>query len=56
MRNVRRASGGPWFAAPILLRFDYQEDGGWYLAEDEVHSRYDEPLQLPDKGMEIWGP
>ena len=39
-----------------LPDFDYQADGGWYLAKDEVHSRYDAPLPVPDKGPEIWGP
>lgn len=39
-----------------LPAFDYQADGGWYLAEDEVHSRYDAPLSTPDGGSEIWGP
>lgn len=39
-----------------LPAFDYQADGGWYLAKDEVHSRYDAPLPVPDKGSEIWGP
>lgn len=39
-----------------LAKFDYQADGGWYLAEGEIHSRYDAPLSLPDKGSEIWGP
>lgn len=39
-----------------LPAFDYQADGGWNLAEDEVHSRYDAPLSFPDGGPEIWGP
>lgn len=39
-----------------LTPFDYQADGGWYLAEDEVHSRHDALLSVPDKGSEIWGP
>ena len=39
-----------------LPAFDYQADGGWYLAEDEIHSRYDAPLPVPDRGSEIWGP
>lgn len=39
-----------------LPAFDYQADGGWYLAEGEVHSPPDEPLVLPDGGTEIWGP
>lgn len=39
-----------------LTAFDYQTDGGWYLAEDEIHSRPDEPFAVPDKGSEIWGP
>ncbi|MEL7092183.1 MAG: hypothetical protein AAFN94_10665 [Pseudomonadota bacterium] len=39
-----------------LPAFDYETDGGWYLAEDEVHSKYDAPLSTPDAGSEIWGP
>lgn len=39
-----------------LTTFDYEADGGWYLAEDEIHSRYDAPLSAPDKGSETWGP
>ncbi len=39
-----------------LPDFDYQADGGWYLAEDELHSRHDAPLSVPDKGSETWGP
>ena len=39
-----------------LPAFDYREDGGWYLAEDEIRSRHDAPLQVPDQGTEIWGP
>jgi hypothetical protein len=39
-----------------LTPFNYETDGGWYLAEDEIHSRYDAPLSLPDKGDHIWGP
>jgi hypothetical protein len=40
----------------LLASFDYQADGGWYLARDEIHSRYDAPLSLPDKGDHVWGP
>ncbi|WP_271179998.1 hypothetical protein, partial [Paracoccus kondratievae] len=39
-----------------LSDFSYQADGGWYLAEDEIHSRYDAPLSTPDRGDQIWGP
>ncbi|KGJ05423.1 hypothetical protein SAMN04487972_106145 [Paracoccus halophilus] len=39
-----------------LTKFDYQADGGWYLAADEIHSRYDAPLSVPDRGDQIWGP
>ncbi|MFM2390671.1 MAG: hypothetical protein RLZZ437_2226 [Pseudomonadota bacterium] len=39
-----------------LAAFDFQIDGGWYLAQDEVHSRYDAPLSTPDRGDQIWGP
>ena len=39
-----------------LSDFSYQADGGWYLAEDELHSRYDAPLSTPDRGDQVWGP
>lgn len=39
-----------------LSAFSYQADGGWYLAEDEIHSRYDAPLAVPDRGDQVWGP
>lgn len=39
-----------------LPEFDYTADGGWYLAEDQLHSPWDSPLGVPDKGDEIWGP
>lgn len=39
-----------------LSDFSYQADGGWYLAEDEIHSRYDAPLSTPDRGDQVWGP
>ncbi|MCF3973321.1 hypothetical protein [Paracoccus salsus] len=39
-----------------LNAFDDAADGGWFLAADEIHSRYDAPLSAPDKGTEIWGP
>lgn len=39
-----------------LTKFDYHADGGWYLAEGELHSRYDAPLSVPDHGDQIWGP
>lgn len=39
-----------------LPKFDYEEDGGWYLAETETHSRHDAPPSVPDKGSEVWGP
>ncbi|MFC3569143.1 ankyrin repeat domain-containing protein [Paracoccus simplex] len=39
-----------------LSEFSYQADGGWYLAEDEIHSRYNAPLSVPDRGNQIWGP
>lgn len=39
-----------------LTSFDYDADGGWYLAESEVHSRYDAPLSVPDTGDHVWGP
>jgi len=39
-----------------LTSFDDHADGGWYLAEDETHSRYDAHLSLPDRGDHVWGP
>lgn len=39
-----------------LSDFSYPADGGWYLAEDEIHSRYDAPLSTPDRGDHVWGP
>lgn len=39
-----------------LSEFSYQADGGWYLTEDEIHSRYDAPLSVPDRGDHVWGP
>lgn len=39
-----------------LTAFDYAQDGGWYLSEEDIHSRYDAPLSLPDKGDHVWGP
>ena len=38
-----------------LSDFSYQADGGWYLAEDELHSRYDAPLSMLDRGDQVWG-
>ncbi|MGL4322181.1 MAG: hypothetical protein ACRCS3_15090 [Paracoccaceae bacterium] len=39
-----------------LAAFSYADDGGWYLAQDENHSRYDAPLSTPDRGDQVWGP
>lgn len=39
-----------------LSAFSYQADGGWFLAADEIHSRYDAPLVVPDHGDQVWGP
>ena len=54
-----KALGRPEEADRIRARlsdFSYQADGGWYLAEDEIHSRYDAPLATPDRGDQVWGP
>lgn len=39
-----------------LVEFNYEKDGGWYLAADEVHSRYDAPISAPATGTQIWEP